>query len=141
MGDMEKMGVDKIIEMVLEMVWDGVDMVYMFFDIDSIDCGFVFGIGWLELGGFFLCEVLVFVLGIVVEGICGFELVEVLLFYDILDIIVFMGICVIVDVFGVLVFNGKMGVYKKFIDKLVFLFYGEFSGNCWVNDVLYKVGL
>ena len=43
MGDMEKMGVDKTAEMALEMAWDGADMVYMSFDIDSIDCGFVPG--------------------------------------------------------------------------------------------------
>ena len=41
MGDMEKMGVDKTAEIALEMAWDGVDLVYMSFDIDSIDCGFV----------------------------------------------------------------------------------------------------
>ena len=34
MGDMEKMGIDKTAEMALEMAWDGVDMVYMSFDID-----------------------------------------------------------------------------------------------------------
>ena len=46
MSDMERMGVDRTAEMALEMAWDGVDMVYMSFDIDSIDCGFVPGTGW-----------------------------------------------------------------------------------------------
>ena len=48
MSDMERMGIDKTAEMALEMAWDGVDMVYMSFDIDSIDCGFVPGTGWPE---------------------------------------------------------------------------------------------
>jgi hypothetical protein len=33
--DMERMGIDKTAEMALEMAWDGVDMVYLSFDIDS----------------------------------------------------------------------------------------------------------
>ena len=33
-SDMERMGVDRTAEIALEMAWDGVDMVYMSFDID-----------------------------------------------------------------------------------------------------------
>lgn len=124
MCDVEEFGLVEIVVCVLELVWKDVDVVYILFDIDSVDCGFVLGIGWLELGGFLLCEVLELVLLVVKEGICGFEVVEVLLFYDIFDIMVFFVICVIVDVFGMFVFYGKMGLYKGIIDKLVLILVG-----------------
>ncbi|MEL7139221.1 MAG: agmatinase family protein, partial [Pseudomonadota bacterium] len=77
MSDMEKMGIDRTAEMALEMAWDGVDMVYMSFDIDSIDCGFVPGTGWPEPGGFLPREALALASKVAAEGICGMELVEV----------------------------------------------------------------
>jgi agmatinase len=126
--------------MALEMAWDGVDMVYMSFDIDSIDCGFVPGTGWPEPGGFLPREALALASGIAAEGICGLELVEVSPPYDTSDITALMGTRVIVDVLGALVSNGKMGAHKKFIDKPVSLPHGEFSGNRWANDAPHKVG-
>jgi agmatinase len=68
MADMERMGVDKTAEMALEMAWDGVDMVYMSFDIDSIDCGFVPGTGWPEPGGFLPREALALASKVAAEG-------------------------------------------------------------------------
>jgi agmatinase len=140
MGDMEKMGVDKTIEMALEMAWDGVDMVYMSFDIDSIDCGFVPGTGWPEPGGFLPREALALASGIAAEGICGMELVEVSPPYDTSDITALMGTRVIVDVLGALVSNGKLGAHKKFIDKPVTTPHGEFDGKRWSNDGPHKIG-
>ena len=46
LSDVEKLGISKTIEMALELAWKDTDMVYMSFDIDSIDCGFVPGTGW-----------------------------------------------------------------------------------------------
>jgi hypothetical protein len=97
---MERMGIDKTAEMALEMAWDGVDMVYMSFDIDSIDCGFVPGTGWPEPGGFLPREALALASKVAAEGLCGMELVEVSPPYDTSDITALMGTRVIVDVLG-----------------------------------------
>jgi agmatinase len=109
MSDMERMGVDRTAEMALEMAWDGVDMVYMSFDIDSIDCGFVPGTGWPEPGGFLPREALALASKVAAEGLCGMELVEVSPPYDTSDITALMGTRVIVDVLGSMVAAGKMG--------------------------------
>ncbi|MDW3183100.1 agmatinase family protein [Roseobacter sp.] len=133
MGDMEKMGVDKTAEMALEMAWDGVDMVYMSFDIDSIDCGFVPGTGWPEPGGFLPREALALASKVAAEGICGMELVEVAPPYDQSEITALMGTRVIVDVLGSLVASGNMGKHKRYIDKPVEIPHGEFTGKRWSN--------
>ncbi|WP_299953943.1 agmatinase family protein [uncultured Roseobacter sp.] len=133
MGDMEKMGVDKTAEMALEMAWDGVDMVYMSFDIDSIDCGFVPGTGWPEPGGFLPREALALASKVAAEGICGMELVEVAPPYDQSEITALMGTRVIVDVLGSLVASGNMGKHKRHIDKPVEIPHGDFTGKRWSN--------
>lgn len=133
MGDMEKMGIDKTVEMALEMAWDGVDMVYLSFDIDSIDCGFVPGTGWPEPGGFLPREALALVSKVAAEGICGMELVEVAPPYDQSEITALMGTRVIVDVLGSLVASGKMGDHKRHMDKPVEIPHGEFEGKRWSN--------
>ena len=133
MSDMEKMGVDKTAEMALEMAWDGVDMVYMSFDIDSIDCGFVPGTGWPEPGGFLPREALALASKVAAEGICGMELVEVAPPYDQSEITALMGTRVIVDVLGSLVASGNLGKHKRHIDKPVTIPHGEFEGKRWPN--------
>ncbi|WP_341365925.1 agmatinase family protein [Yoonia sp. BS5-3] len=133
MGDMEKMGIDKTAEMALEMAWDGVDMVYLSFDIDSIDCGFVPGTGWPEPGGFLPREALGLVSKVAAEGICGMELVEVAPPYDQSEITALMGTRVIVDVLGSLVASGKMGAHKRHMDRPVKIPHGEFEGKRWSN--------
>lgn len=133
MGDMEKMGIDKTVEMALEMAWDGVDMVYLSFDIDSIDCGFVPGTGWPEPGGFLPREALGLVSKVAAEGICGMELVEIAPPYDQSEITALMGTRVIVDVLGSLVASGKMGAHKRHLDKPVEIPHGEFTGKRWSN--------
>lgn len=133
MSDMEKMGIDKTAEMALEMAWDGVDMVYLSFDIDSIDCGFVPGTGWPEPGGFLPREALGLVCRVAAEGICGMELVEVAPPYDQSEITALMGTRVIVDVLGSLVASGKMGAHKRHLDKPVSIPHGAFEGKRWSN--------
>ena len=87
--------------------WDGVDAVYISFDIDSVDCGFVPGTGWPEPGGFLPREALK-LLGLVVkEGICGLEVVEVSPPYDTSDITALLGTRVVVEALGTLVAHGK----------------------------------
>jgi agmatinase len=50
MDDVEELGIDKVAEIALERAWDGCDAVYLSFDIDSIEAGFVPGTGWPEPG-------------------------------------------------------------------------------------------
>ena len=117
MRDFEEMGVDKTAEIALELAWKDADAVYMSFDIDCVDCGFVPGTGWPEPGDFLPREVLSLVGKVAAEGLCGLEVVEVSPPYDTSDITSLFGVRVIVDVLGTLVAHGKMGAHKHIIDK------------------------
>ena len=119
MGDVEELGLDKVAEIALDIAWKGADAVYLSFDIDCIDCGFVPGTGWPEPGGFLPREALKLVGAIAAQGICGMEIVEVSPPYDTSDITSLMAARVIVDVLGSLVAHGKMGAHKHIIDKPV----------------------
>ncbi len=117
--DMETLGIERTAEVALELAWDGVDAVYISFDVDSVDCGFVPGTGWPEPGGFLPREALK-LLGLVVkEGICGLEVVEVSPPYDTSDITALLGTRVVVEALGTLVAHDKMGSHKSIIDKPV----------------------
>ncbi len=134
MADIEKMGLEKTAELALEIAWDGVDMVYLSFDIDCIDCGFVPGTGWPEPGGFLPREALALASMVAAEGLCGLEVVEVAPPYDTSDITALMGTRVIVDILGSMVSAGKLGAHKAHIDKPVTIPHGEYSGqDRWSN--------
>jgi agmatinase len=49
--DIERIGFEKTAEIALDLAWEGADAVYISFDIDAVDCGFVPGTGWPEPGG------------------------------------------------------------------------------------------
>ena len=116
-GDVERLGIDKVAEMALEAAWKDADAVYLSFDIDSIDSGFVPGTGWPEPGGFLPREAMKLVGKVAAEGLCGLEVVEVSPPYDVSDITSLMGLRIVVDALGSLVLNGKMGKHKSIIDK------------------------
>ncbi|MGA7801047.1 MAG: agmatinase family protein [Gammaproteobacteria bacterium] len=115
MNDVEQLGLDKVAEIALEMAWAGTDAVYLSFDIDCVDAGFVPGTGWPEPGGFLPREILYLLGQVAKEGICGMEVVEVSPPYDISDITSLMGMRAIVDVLGTLVAHGKMGAHRSII--------------------------
>jgi agmatinase len=118
-ADIERLGLEKTAEIALDLAWDGTDAVYISFDIDAIDCGFVPGTGWPEPGGFLPREALR-ILGLVAAGgICGLEVVEIAPCYDTSDITALMGTRIIVDTLGSLVAHGKLGSHKAIIDKPV----------------------
>jgi agmatinase len=119
MSDVEELGIDKVAEYALDIAWQDADAVYLSFDIDCIDCGFVPGTGWPEPGGFLPREALGLVGKVAAEGICGMEIVEVSPPYDTSDITSLMATRVIVDVLGTLVAHGRMGAHKPIIDKPV----------------------
>lgn len=116
-SDIEKLGLEKTAEIALDLARDGADTVYISFDVDCVDCGFVPGTGWPEPGGFLPREVLR-ILGLVAaEGICGLEVVEVSPPYDTSDITALFATRVVVDTLGSLVAHGKLGSHRALIDK------------------------
>jgi len=115
MNDVAALGLDKVVEIALETAWEGVDAVYISFDIDSVDCGFVPGTGWPEPGGFLPREILYLLGRVASEGICGMEVVEVSPPYDTSEITALMGVRAIVDVLGSVVAHGKMGDHRRLL--------------------------
>jgi agmatinase len=118
-ADVEQLGLEKTAEIALELAWDGVDAVYVSFDVDSVDCGFVPGTGWPEPGGFLPREALKLLGPVAREGICGLEVVEVSPPYDTSDITALLAVRVVVEALGALVAHGKLGSHKGMIDKPV----------------------
>jgi agmatinase len=108
-GDVEVLGVEKAAEMALEVAWDGAEAVYLSFDIDSIDAGFVPGTGWPEPGGFLPREALKFMQHVAREGLCGMEVVEISPPYDLSDITALLGVRAIADVLATLIDAGHLG--------------------------------
>lgn len=107
--DIEKLGIDKTVEMALEIAWKGASAVYLSFDIDSVDAGFVPGTGWPEPGGLLPREALAILRGVAKEGVVAMEVVEVSPPYDISDITALLGVRAIVDVIATMVKHDRLG--------------------------------
>src|SRR6267378_5313941 len=118
-ADIEKFGIEKSAEIALDLAWKDADAVYISFDVDSIDCGFVPGTGWPEPGGFLPREALKLLGLVCAQGICGFEVVEVSPPYDTSDITALMGVRVVVEALGALTAHGKLGSHRSIINKPV----------------------
>lgn len=107
--DIMEMGLDKALDIALEVASDGTEAVYLSFDIDSVDAGFVPGTGWPEPGGLMPREALKIVQRIARETeLCAMELVEVAPPYDISDMTALLGTRIICDVLATLVDSGKL---------------------------------
>ncbi len=117
MNDVTRLGLDKVVEIALETAWNGTDAVYISFDIDSVDCGFVPGTGWPEPGGFLPREILYMLGQVASEGICGMEVVEVSPPYDTSEITALLGMRAMVDVLGSVVAHGKLGDHKRLLPE------------------------
>ena len=88
---------------------DGTDCVYISFDIDCIDAGFVPGTGWPEPGGLLPREALYLLKKIIQNTtVCGLEVVEVSPPYDISDMTSLMATRVICDAIASLVISGQL---------------------------------
>jgi agmatinase len=108
--DITMMGVDKAAEIALDVAWaNGAKAVFLSFDVDSLDAGFVPGTGWPEPGGFMPREVLRLLRLVAREGLCGMEVVEVAPQYDVGDQTALIGTRAIMDVLATLVNEGKLG--------------------------------
>jgi agmatinase len=111
--DIEEVGVEKAAEVALDVAWKDADAVFLSFDIDSIDAGFVPGTGSPEPGGLLPREALKLLRLIAREGICGMEVVEVAPPYDVSDMTAQLACRAVMDVLGTLVSEGKLGARRK----------------------------
>lgn len=108
--DVLEVGIEKAAEMALEVAWAGAKAVYLSFDIDSVDAGFVPGTGWPEPGGFLPREALKLLRLVAREGIAGMEVVEVSPPYDHADQTALLATRAILDVLATLVQHDKLPV-------------------------------
>jgi len=108
-SDIEEVGVEKAAEAALEVAWKGARAVYLSFDIDSVDAGFVPGTGSPEPGGLLPREALKLLRLIAAESLCGMEVVEVAPPYDVSDMTALLACRAVMDVLGTLVAEGKLG--------------------------------
>ena len=107
--DITEMGLDAAAEFAIEKATAGTDCVYISFDIDCIDAGFVPGTGWPEPGGLLPREALGLLARIVPKvNVCGIEVVEVSPPYDISDITSLMATRVICDILAHMVRSGQL---------------------------------
>jgi agmatinase len=111
-SDIEDVGVEKAAEAALEVAWKGARAVYLSFDIDSVDAGFVPGTGSPEPGGLLPREALKLLRLVAAEGLCGMEVVEVAPPYDVSDMTALLACRAVMDVLGTLVAEGKLGKRK-----------------------------
>ena len=112
--DITEMGLDAAVDFALERALDDTDCVYISFDIDCIDAGFVPGTGWPEPGGLLPREAL-YMLGKIVRSapVCGLEVVEVSPPYDVSDMTALMATRVICDSMAHLVFSEQLPRQEK----------------------------
>jgi agmatinase len=112
--DITEIGLDAAVDFALERALDGTDCVYISFDIDCIDAGFVPGTGWPEPGGLLPREALYLLSRIIRQApICGLEVVEVSPPYDISDMTSLMATRVICDAMANLVLSGQLPRREK----------------------------
>ncbi|MGH3523878.1 MAG: agmatinase family protein, partial [Mycobacterium sp.] len=108
-GDIERVGVEKIAEIALEVAWKNAKAVYLSFDIDVLDAGFVPGTGWPEPGGLLPREALNLIRLVSQPGLAGIEVVECSPPYDWAEQSALISSRVILDSLAVLVRAGKLG--------------------------------
>ncbi len=109
MDDVDRLGVDKVAEIALEVAWKNAKAVWLSFDIDCVDPAFAPGTGTPEPGGFLPREVLRLLRQVAREGVTGMEVVEVAPPYDVAEITALLGVRAALDVLGTLVSEGKLG--------------------------------
>ena len=107
--DIFEMGLKEAADFAIEKATDGTDCVYISFDIDCIDAGFVPGTGWPEPGGLLPREALKLLEYIIRKvNVCGIELVEVSPPYDVSDMTALLATRVICDSIAHLVVSGQL---------------------------------
>jgi agmatinase len=116
-GDVERTGWEKVVETALEVAWKDAKAVYLSFDIDVFDAGFVPGTGWPEPGGLLPREGLNMVRAIAREGLAGIEVVECSPPYDTSEQTALLSARVIMDSLAAMVQAGKLGTKKAELER------------------------
>jgi len=107
--DICEMGLKEAADFAIKKATDGTDCVYISFDIDCIDAGFVPGTGWPEPGGLLPREALKLLEYIIRKvNVCGIELVEVSPPYEVSDMTALLATRVICDSISHLVVSGQL---------------------------------
>ena len=109
MDDVDRYGVDRVIEYALEIAWRNAKAVWISFDVDSVDPAFAPGTGTPMPGGLLPREILRMIRAFSREGLSGMEVVEVSPPYDQADITALLGVHAILDCLGTMVMNGQLG--------------------------------
>jgi agmatinase len=109
MFDVEELGVDRAMQIALEIAWKDAAAVYLSFDIDVIDPGYAPGTGTPEPGGMSPREALKAVRMVAAEGLAGVDLVEIAPPYDVVDTTSQLGARLIMDTLASLVEHGHLG--------------------------------
>ncbi|RAQ94945.1 agmatinase [Thermogemmatispora tikiterensis] len=109
LDDIDRYGIERIMEYALEVAWKGASAVWLSFDIDVVDPAFAPGTGTPEPGGLLPREVFRMVHLAAREGLRGMELVEVAPPYDVADLTALLAGRIIMEVLGALVTQGKLG--------------------------------
>jgi agmatinase len=107
--DLDRFGIERIMEFALEVAWKGAKAVWLSFDIDSIDPAFAPGTGTPEPGGLLPREVFRMLRIAAREGLAGMEVVEVSPPFDLSDITALLGGRIIMEVLATLNGAGKLG--------------------------------
>ncbi len=110
--DVDRFGVERVIEYALEIAWQKAKAVWISFDVDSIDPAFTPGTGTPMPGGLLPREVFRMIRDIASEGLVGMEIVEVSPPYDVADNTAHVGVHAILDCLASLVMAGKLGRAK-----------------------------
>jgi agmatinase len=109
MMDVDELGIDRAMEIALEIAWKDAAAVYLSFDIDVLDPGFAPGTGTPEPGGMTPREAFRAIRAIGREGLVGMDVVEISPPYDIADVTALNGARVVMDTLASLVEGGHLG--------------------------------
>ncbi len=109
MSDVDRYGVDRVIEYALEIAWKNAKAVWISFDVDSVDPAFAPGTGTPMPGGLLPREALRMIYEISKEGVVGMEVVEVAPPYDVSDITALLGVHAILNCLAGMINGGKLG--------------------------------
>ena len=109
MGDIDRWGIERTMEIALDIAWKNASVVFLSFDIDAMDPAFAPGTGTPESGGLLPREAFRMLHLAAQEGLAGMEVVEVSPPYDVGEVTSLLGARVVFDVLGTMVQAGKLG--------------------------------
>ena len=116
-ADIDRWGIERTMEVALDLAWKNAKAVFLSFDIDSMDPAFAPGTGTPESGGLLPREAFRMLQMAAREGLAGMEVVEVAPPYDVGDVTSLLGARVVFDVLGTLVQAGKLGRRETTSDR------------------------